>query len=113
MASMVFDGLYIFAGAVLGLTIDDVKKFNPIYTVLITVGLMLTIYLITFIVRLIIKRRRQTHPTVDVETEEKPEEKKRLSLKVFRDKRMHDGIMRFITQNTDGSLKRPRVWRPP
>jgi membrane-associated protein len=78
MASMVFDGLYIFAGAVLGMTIDDVKKFNPIYTVLITVGLMLTIYLITFIVRLIVKRYRQTHQTVDVETEEKPEDEKTL-----------------------------------
>jgi membrane-associated protein len=66
MASMVFDGLYIFAGAVLGLTIDDVKKFNPLYTVLITVGLMLCIYLFTFIMRLIIKKRRQAHQTVNV-----------------------------------------------
>jgi hypothetical protein len=42
------------------------------------VGLMLTIYLITFIVRLIVKRYRQTHQTVDVETEEKPEDEKKL-----------------------------------
>ena len=58
MASMVFDGLYIFAGAVLGLTIDDVKQFNPLYTVLITVSLMLCIYLITFLVRFITRKRR-------------------------------------------------------
>jgi membrane protein DedA with SNARE-associated domain len=72
MASMVFDGLYIFAGAVLGLTIDDVKQFNPLYTVLITVSLMLAIYLITFLVRLIIKRRKKALQPINDENDENP-----------------------------------------
>ncbi len=75
MSSMVFDGLYIFAGSVLGLTIDDVKKFNPLYTVLITVSLMLVMYLITFLVRKIINRQKKTHQSVSDENSTDAESK--------------------------------------
>jgi hypothetical protein len=70
LSSIVFDGLYICVGAIFGMTIEDIKKFNPIYTVLITVGILAIIYLITFIIRFIIKRRRQLNQQVsDLPTE--------------------------------------------
>ena len=59
MASIIFDGLFIFIGSVFGMSIEDIKKFNPIYTVLITLGILAVIYLITFIVKFLIKRSRQ------------------------------------------------------
>src|SRR4030042_774367 len=59
LSSVIFDGLYISVGALFGLTIEDVKQFNPFYTVLITVGLLACIYLATFTTRYFIKRRRR------------------------------------------------------
>ncbi len=64
LSSIIFDGLYICVGAIFGMTIEDIKKFNPIYTVLITVGILVIIYLITFIIRFTIKRRRQIREPV-------------------------------------------------
>ena len=58
IASMIFDGLFIFIGAVFGLTIEDIKNFNPLYTVGITLGILAVIYLLNFIVRFVIKKRR-------------------------------------------------------
>jgi hypothetical protein len=77
IASMIFDGLFIFIGAVFGLTIEDYKSFNPFYTVGITLGLLATIYLVNFIVRFIIKKSRKAAQPVggdsDINTEnEKP-----------------------------------------
>lgn len=63
LSSIIFDGLYICVGAIFGLTIEDIKKFNPIYTVLITLGLLAVIYLVTFTIRFFIKRRRQIQQT--------------------------------------------------
>ncbi|MBN1160864.1 MAG: hypothetical protein JXA17_02805 [Dehalococcoidales bacterium] len=69
LSSIIFDGLYICVGAIFGMTIEDIKKFNPLYTVLITVGLLAVIYLVTFTVRLFIKRRRQLRePAGDIST---------------------------------------------
>ncbi len=75
IASMIFDGLFIFIGAVFGLTIEDYKSFNPLYTVGITLGLLASIYLINFIVRFIIKKRRKATELGDDEDEVIPEEK--------------------------------------
>jgi membrane protein DedA with SNARE-associated domain len=70
LSSIVFDGLYITVGAIFGMTIEDIKKFNPLYTVLITVGLLAVIYLVTFTIRFFIKRRRQLHePAEDISTQ--------------------------------------------
>jgi membrane protein DedA with SNARE-associated domain len=67
LSSIIFDGLYIAVGAIFGMTIEDIKKFNPLYTVLITVGLLAVIYLVTFTIRFFIKRRRQLRePTEDI-----------------------------------------------
>jgi hypothetical protein len=69
LSSIVFDGLYISVGAIFGVTIEDIKKFNPLYTVLITVGLLAVIYLVTFSIRFFIKRRRQSRePAGDIST---------------------------------------------
>ena len=70
LSSIVFDGLYICVGAIFGMTIEDIKKFNPIYTVLITLGLLAVIYLVTFTVRFFIKRRRRLRqPVSDLPTQ--------------------------------------------
>ncbi len=67
LSSIVFDGLYISVGAIFGMTIEDIKQFNPLYTVLITVGLLAVIYLVTFATRFFIKRRRQPdEPAEDI-----------------------------------------------
>ena len=69
LSSIIFDGLYISVGAIFGMTIEDIKQFNPIYTVLITLGLLAVIYLTTFSIRFLIKRRRQLHqPVSDLPT---------------------------------------------
>ncbi|MBN1692378.1 MAG: hypothetical protein JW845_02360 [Dehalococcoidales bacterium] len=69
LSSIVFDGLYICVGAIFGMTIEDIKEFNPLYTVLITVGLLAVIYLVTFAIRFFIKRRRQPNePAGDMTT---------------------------------------------
>ena len=69
LSSIIFDGLYISVGAIFGITIEDIRQFNPIYTVLITLGLLAVIYLITFSIRFLIKRRRQLHqPVSDLPT---------------------------------------------
>jgi membrane protein DedA with SNARE-associated domain len=65
LSSIVFDGLYISVGAIFGMTIEDVKQFNPLYTVLITVGILAIIYLITFLIRFFIKRRQKQQPPVE------------------------------------------------
>jgi len=75
IASMIFDGLFIFIGAVFGLTIEDYKNFNPLYTVGITLGLLAVIYLLNFLIRFIIKKRRKD-PPVEEQMEEKPKKKK-------------------------------------
>jgi hypothetical protein len=68
LSSIVFDGLYICVGAIFGITID-IKKFNPIYIVLITLGVLAFIYLLTFTIRFIFKRRRQLNqPVSDLPT---------------------------------------------
>jgi len=70
LSSIIFDGLYICVGAIFGMRIEDIKKFNPIYTVLITVGILAIIYLLTFIIRTIIKRRRLvSEPSTDLPAE--------------------------------------------
>ncbi len=70
LSSIIFDGLYVCVGAIFGMTIEDIKKFNPIYTVLITVGMLAVIYLVTFIIRFFIKRRRQAgQPVNDLPTD--------------------------------------------
>lgn len=69
ISSIIFDGLYISVGAIFGMTIEDVKKFNPIYTVLITVGMLAIIYLTTFTIRYIIKRRKVNQPVSELPTE--------------------------------------------
>ena len=74
LSSIVFDGLYVSVGAIFGMTIEDVKEFNPIYTVLITVGLLAVIYLITFFVRLLIKRRRQAQQSINDLPTTKPQD---------------------------------------
>jgi len=65
LSSIIFDGLYICVGAIFGMTIEDIKKFNPIYTVLITLGVLAVIYLTTFTIRYFIKRRRQASQSVN------------------------------------------------
>ncbi len=63
ISSVIFDGLYIFIGAVFGMTIEDIKHFNPIYTVGITLSILAVIYLVTFLLKFVIKRRRQALPS--------------------------------------------------
>ena len=60
LSSMIFDGLYITVGAIFGKTIE----IKPMYTVLITVGILIVIYLVTFLIRFFIKRRRQSNQPV-------------------------------------------------
>jgi membrane protein DedA with SNARE-associated domain len=60
MASIIFDGLFITVGIILGKI-----EVKPAYTVLITVGVLAVIYLITFLVTFIIKRRKQTDQPAD------------------------------------------------
>ena len=73
LSSIIFDGLYICVGAIFGMTInnkEDMQQFNPIYTVLITVGTLAVIYLITFTIKFVIKRRRQaSQPDNDLPTD--------------------------------------------
>jgi hypothetical protein len=68
LSSIVFDGLYICVGAIFGMTIEDIKKFNPLYTVLVTIGLLALIYLVTFTIRFFIKRRQPHEPAEDIST---------------------------------------------
>ncbi|MGD0779998.1 MAG: hypothetical protein ABR954_04350 [Dehalococcoidales bacterium] len=65
IASVIFDGLFIFIGSVFGMTIEDIKHFNPLYTVGITLSILAVIYLVNFIVRFIIKRRQAHQPAND------------------------------------------------
>jgi membrane protein DedA with SNARE-associated domain len=66
LSSIVFDGLYICVGAIFGMTIEDIKQFNPLYTVLVTIGLLALIYLVTFTIRFFIKRRQPREPAEDI-----------------------------------------------
>ena len=69
ISSIIFDGLYICVGAIFGMTIEDIKKFNPIYTVLVTLGVLAIIYLLTFTIRFLLKRRQQaSQPVNDLPT---------------------------------------------
>jgi membrane protein DedA with SNARE-associated domain len=54
IASAIFDGLFITVGIILGKI-----EVKPTYTILITVGVLIVVYLVTLAVRLIMKRRRQ------------------------------------------------------
>jgi putative Ca2+/H+ antiporter (TMEM165/GDT1 family) len=61
IASIIFDGLFICVGIILGKI-----EVKPAYTILITVGVLVVVYLVTFCVRLIIRRRRQANePTAE------------------------------------------------
>ncbi len=60
MASIIFDGLFICVGVILGKI-----EVKPAYTILITVGVLVVVYLITFSIRFLIKRRRQLDQTAD------------------------------------------------
>jgi hypothetical protein len=64
LSSIVFDGLYVSVGAIFGMKFD-VKEFNPLYTILITVGTLAVIYLITFLIRFFIRRRQQQHQPIE------------------------------------------------
>lgn len=75
LSSIIFDGLYVSAGAIFGMTIEDIKEFNPLYTVLITVGLLAIIYLITFLIRFLIRRRQQQYQPVEDSTPTPPQDK--------------------------------------
>ena len=70
LSSVFFDGLYISAGAIFGKLMkkpEDIGvEFNPIYTVLVTVGVLAVIYLITFTVRYFIKRRKASQTVSDL-----------------------------------------------
>jgi hypothetical protein len=59
MASVIFDGLFICVGIILGKI-----EVKPAYTILITVGVLVVIYLATFLIRFFIKRRRQTNQSI-------------------------------------------------
>jgi membrane-associated protein len=63
LSSIFFDGLYVSAGAIFGKLMETPEQakeeFNPIYTILITVGLLAVIYLVTFLIRFLIKRRQK------------------------------------------------------
>jgi uncharacterized membrane protein len=56
IASAIFDGLYIVVGVILGKI-----EVKPTYTILITVGVLIMVWLLNFGVRYIVKLRRQAH----------------------------------------------------
>jgi membrane-associated protein len=70
IASAIFDGLYIAIGVIMG-----IQQVKPTYTVLITLGLLIVVYLITFLVRFIINKRKKSTQPIDEENEENADEK--------------------------------------
>jgi membrane-associated protein len=70
IASAIFDGLFIMVGVIMG-----IQEVKPTYTVLITIGLLVVIYLVTLLVRFIVRKRRAVVQPIDDEHEEKPAEK--------------------------------------
>jgi membrane-associated protein len=60
IASAIFDGLYITIGVIMG-----IQEVKPTYTVLITVGLLIVVYLSTLGVRFITRKRQKAIQTVD------------------------------------------------
>lgn len=65
LSSIIFDSLYIAIGAIFGST----AKIEPGYLLLVSLGVMAVIYLITFIVKRLIKRFRRPGPDIQDETE--------------------------------------------
>jgi membrane-associated protein len=62
LSSIIWDALYISLGAIFGSTIP----IKPIYMLLICLATLTVIYLLTFLVRMIIRRHRQSgHPVTD------------------------------------------------
>jgi membrane protein DedA with SNARE-associated domain len=63
ISSVIFDGIYISIGAIFGRVLD----IPSVYMVLISVGLLAMIYLITFLVKMLLRRRREARQLVDEE----------------------------------------------
>jgi hypothetical protein len=68
LSSIIFDGIYISIGAIFGSTVH----VESIYMVLISLGILAVIYLITFLVKMLINRYRESRQPVKVENEENP-----------------------------------------
>jgi membrane protein DedA with SNARE-associated domain len=67
LSSIIWDVLYIAIGAIFGSTVD----IEPGYMLLISVGGLTVIYLITFTIRILVKRKRHTEvSTPDIPTGE-------------------------------------------
>jgi membrane-associated protein len=70
IASAIFDGLFIMVGVIMG-----IQEVKPTYTVLITLGVLVVIYLVTLGVKYISRLRHKALQAIDGEAEENPEEK--------------------------------------
>ena len=70
ISSVIFDGIYISIGAILGRVID----IGP-YMFLLSLGILAVIYLVTFLVRMLMKRRKKALQPVEEKIEENTDEK--------------------------------------
>ena len=68
LSSIVWDALYISLGAIFGSTVH----IKPAYMLLVSLATLSVIYLVTFLVRLVIRRRRQSgRPVTDSPAQDK------------------------------------------
>ena len=71
ISSVIFDGIYISIGVILGVVVH----IDSIYMILISIGTLTVIYLITFLVKMLIKRRKKALQPVVEMSEENTDEK--------------------------------------